>query len=361
MNRELLEKYLSNNYNAPELALILNWFNDYGETAECKALLQQIWERNDKASGEDIEYDSILHKIHHQINLIHSKEVLENASNNINNYYRRKHYIRALRNIAALLLLPVLGFAFYLSVKYLPLRSDKISTSQAFNEVYSSVDAITKVTLPDGSSVYLNHSSSLKYPATFNGKSRIVELKGEGFFDIAHNPKIPFVVEVGDLQVIAHGTRFNIMSYPEEDKIETSLISGSVELLKSESSKETSPLVKMKPGELAIYHKDNEAIDINYIIDDRYFSWKDGKLVFTAEPMGSVIKKLSRWFNVDIQIKDTELSELSLTATFVHETLPQVMDLIAYITPLNYSITNREENSDGTFTKRKVILTSKKH
>lgn len=362
MNKELLEKYLSNNCNEQELTLILTWFKDNGGTTECKELLQQIWEGNsDKASGDDVEYESLLHKIHHQINLMHSKELLQHGGHNIIRYNRRKHFINILRNIAALLLLPVLGFVFYTSVRYTPIWSDKISTSQAYNEVFSSVDAITKVALPDGSQVWLNHSSSLQYPATFYGKSRIVQLKGEGFFDVAHNSKIPFIVKVGDLQVVALGTTFNIMSYPEENKIETSLISGSVELLKSESIKKVSPLIKMKPGEMAIYQKDNKKLIINSINDDRYFSWKDGKLVFNAEPMGSVVKKLSRWYNVDIQIKDLELSELSLTATFIHETLPQVMDLIAYITPLNYTISNREENPDGTFTKQKVILTNKKH
>ena len=76
--------------------------------------------------------------------------------------------------------------------------------------------------------------------------------------------------------------------------------------------------------------------------------------------MINVAKKLSRWFNADIVIKDPELAELTLTATFVHETLPEVMELLSLLTPISYSISKRVGNSDGTFTKREVILTFKK-
>ena len=76
--------------------------------------------------------------------------------------------------------------------------------------------------------------------------------------------------------------------------------------------------------------------------------------------MGEVVKKLSRWFNVDIQIKDPELLDLTYTATFVHETLPQVMELMALVSPVSYSISDREEISDGTFARRKIVLTYRK-
>ena len=178
--------------------------------------------------------------------------------------------------------LPVLGSVFYMSLKNPSAWSGQISSNQAFNEVFSSVDAITKVTLPDGTDVWLNHSSSLKYPAAFQGKFRTVELKGEGYFEVAHNSNIPFIVKAGELRVIAHGTTFNIMSYPDEGKVETSLISGSVDLSDSEFGNKGAILLKMVPGNLATYHKANKEIVTKTISDNRNFSWKDGKLMFTA-------------------------------------------------------------------------------
>ena len=183
------------------------------------------------------------------------------------------------------------------------------------------MDAITKVTLPDGSNVWLNHSSSLKYPSSFQGNSRITELKGEGYFEVAHNAKIPFIVKTGEIQIKATGTTFNIMAYPDEDRVETSLIEGKVELELVDHSGKLTPLISMKPSDLAIFKKTGYEITTRTISDDRYFSWKDGKLVFNKEPMGEVAKKLGRWFNVDIRIKDPELLELTYTATFVQETL----------------------------------------
>lgn len=116
----------------------------------------------------------------------------------------------------------------------------------------------------------------------------------------------------------------------------------------------------MKPTDLAIFQKKNNEIKTRTIDDDRNFSWKEGKLVFNAEHMGNVVIKLNRWFNADIQIKDPELLELTYTATFVHETLPQVLELMALVSPVSYSISDRKEISSGTFSKRKIILSHRK-
>ncbi|MEI8225573.1 MAG: FecR domain-containing protein [Bacteroidota bacterium] len=357
MNKELLQKYCSNCCTDEELSSVLEWFEESARTPEGKVLLFKIWEElPDVESNLQINFDFILDKIHHKVNLDHSKKLLEEANQNLIKYKRSKHFINILTRAAAILILPVFSFGLYMSFKYQSTRHSQISINQAYNEVFSSVDAITKVSLPDGSYVWLNHSSSLKYPAMFQGDSRTVELTGEGYFEVAHNPKISFVVKTGEIQIKALGTTFNIMAYPDEDRIETSLINGRVELQRTEPDGKVIPLLKMKPNDLAIFEKNNNEINTRKINDDRYFSWKEGKLIFNKEPIDEVVKKLSRWFNVDIQIKDPELSDLTYTATFINETLPQVMELLSLVTPINYSISNREEMSGGTFTKRKVIL-----
>jgi ferric-dicitrate binding protein FerR (iron transport regulator) len=286
--------------------------------------------------------------------------LLEKADEHMIKYKRSRLLVNILMKTAAILILPVLSIGFYSFFKYQSIKHGQVSVNQAYNEVFSSVDAITKVTLPDGSNVWLNHSSSLKYPAIFNGNIRSVELNGEGYFEVSHNPKMPFIVKTGELRITAIGTTFNIMAYPDEDRIETSLINGEVELQRTELDGKELPMLKMKPTDLAIFQKSNYAISFRTINDDRYFSWKEGKLVFNKEPIGEVCKKLGRWFNVDIQVKDPELLELTYTATFVRETLPQVMELLALVSPVSYSISNRELKSNGTYTKRKIILSSKK-
>jgi transmembrane sensor len=361
MNKELLKKYFDNSCTEEELGSALKWFEESARTPEGKTLLFKLWEElPDEPEKQDIDFDLILDKIHHHVNLAQSNKLLEDADQNLIKYKRREYFLKIFTRAAAILILPVLGFALFMSFKYQSVRFGQASVNLTYNEVFSSVDAITKVTLPDGSKVWLNHSSSLKYPAMFYGDSRSVELNGEGYFEVTHNPKIPFIVKTGEIEIVAHGTTFNILAYPDEDKIETSLIEGSVNLQRIAPSGNVITMIKMKPTDLSTYQKSNNKISTRTISDDRYFSWKDGKLVFNKEPMSEVVKKLSRWFNVNIQIKDPELLELTFTGTFSNETLPQVMELLAMVSPINYSISNRKEISDGTFSKRKVILNYRK-
>jgi len=357
MRKKLLEKYLNNNCNPDELKLVLSWFRDLSTSTEFKDELYNICEElPDNHVKIRINYDDILNKIHHEINLNQTKLLIEDSDEDLIKHNRKQSILMHLRNIAASLLLPFFGLSIIMSVKYYSERSNKNPVSETYNEVLSSVDAITKVTLPDGSVVWLNRRSSLRYPASFDGDKRYVDLKGEGYFEVTHDDKIPFIVNTNNLQIIARGTTFNVMAYPEEDKVETSLISGNVELIKQLSGGKSEALYLMNPADLTIYNKKSDEIAVRVIDDDRKFSWKNGKLVFTAEPMPEVIKKLSRWFNADIEINDAELLGLTLTATFVDETLPQVLELLTYISPISYTISNREVNADGTFSKRRVVL-----
>ena len=340
---------------------VLEWFEDSAKTVEGKVLLFKIWDELPIEEGNHkTDFEHLLCRIHHEINLSQSKKLLQISDQNLIKFKRRENVIKILMRAAAILLLPAFGFGILMLVKYQSAKYIQTSFNQAYNEVFSSVDAITKVTLPDGTFVWLNHNSSLKYPAMFQENFRTVKLNGEGYFEVVHNSKIPFIVKVGEIEVIARGTTFNIMAYPDEDKIETSLINGHIELQRIASDGKLIPLLKMKPTDLAVFQKFNNEISTRTISDDRYFSWKEGKLVFNKEPIGEVVKKLSRWFNCDIQVKDPELLDLTYTATFVNETLPQVMELIALVSPVSYSISDRKEISSGTFAKRKIILSYKK-
>jgi transmembrane sensor len=361
MNRELLEKYCNDRCTQEELLSVLEWFKKTAGTSESKSLLFNKWEElpEEDNSGR-INYDRLLDSIHHEINLSRAKKLLLLSDNNFIKYKRRANFKNVVTRAAAIFMIPVLCFGMYISFKYQSSKHRQASVNNTFNEVFSSVDAITKVTLPDGTNVWLNHNSSLKYPSSFQGNSRITELKGEGYFEVAHKPGIPFIVRTGDIQLKAFGTIFNIMAYPDESRIETSLIEGKVQLERIDLEGNASTLVKMKPNDLSIYKKNNNEISTRTINDDRYFSWKEGRLVFNKEPLGEVARKLGRWFNVEIQIKDPDLLMLTFTATFEQETLPQVLELMAMASPIRYSISKREKLDNGTFSKRMIILSHRK-
>lgn len=361
MNKELLEKYFSNCCSEEELRSVLEWFEESAKTAEGKDILLKIWEELPvEENNLQMKFDVILDKIHHKVNLAQSSKLSQLSYKILLISKRREKFLKILMRAAAILLLPALGFGLFMSFKYHSVKHVQASVIQSYNEVFSSVDAITKVSLPDGSKVWLNHSSSLKYPTMFTGDSRMVELFGEGYFEVAHNVKIPFIVKAGEIQIKATGTTFNITAYPDEGRIETSLINGQVELQKILPNLRSVALLTMKPSDMVIFEKSNGTISIRKIDDDRYFSWKDGKLVFHKEPMSEVVKKLSRWFNVEIQIKDPKVLELTYTATFVHETLSQAMELISLVSPVSYSISDRKLTGYGTFSRREVILSYRK-
>lgn len=357
MNKALLEKYFKNSCSDEELVLVLNWLQETGGTPEGKALLHEIWEEMpDNEALVDTNFDQLLNKIHHTINLSTSEERLNIADNNLGKHRRIEAFMRILTRIAAILLIPVLGYGVYSTFLRQASSNNYTQDKMAYYEVTSYQDAITKVTLPDGSFVWLNHNSSLKYPVKFTGKTRIVELKGEGFFEVAHNSQIPFIVEAGDIQVLARGTTFNVSAYSDDDRISTTLINGTVELYRAKSDGEVVPLVIMKPKDLSIFMKAKHDVVTYTIEDDRNYSWKDGTLKFVKEPMSEVIKKLGRWYDADFDVKDSRLNELSYSATFNHETLPEVMKLLSMVSPLRYSISDREKLPNGNFTPRKVNL-----
>lgn len=360
MNKELLEKYCNNCCTEKELISALEWFEESAGTTAGKSLLFKLWEElPDEEVNTHPNFDLLLCRIHHEINLSQSKKLLQRSNHQPFRHQRKERFIETLTKIAAILLLPVLCIGLYTSIKYKSALDNKISDNQTYSEVFSSLDAITKVSLPDGSKVWLNHNSSIKYPQMFFGNNRSVELIGEGYFDIVANPEKPFVVKADRIQIKATGTEFNIMAYPDENTVETSLINGQVEVLRTEPNGKSIHLLEMKPFELARFEKNNNEISINIIPDNRYYSWRDGKLMFSQASIEEVAKKLSRWFNVDIQIKDVELLKFTYTATFVNETLPQVMELIAIASPITYEISDRQEIGTGIFSKRKVILSYK--
>jgi ferric-dicitrate binding protein FerR (iron transport regulator) len=360
MNIELLEKYCKNKFTTEELTSILEWLELSSTSLEGEELFFKLWE---DLPNEDaclnIDFDGLLDKIHHKVNLDQSKMLLEQADEDLIKYKRRNYFSHLLLRAAAILLIPILTFGLYMTYKYQMTQQDRVSMSQTYNEIFSPIDAISKVTLSDGTNVWLNHGSSLKYPVIFNPDLRAVELLGEGYFEVANNPNVPFVVKVGAIQVMALGTTFNILAYPNEDKIETSLISGCVQLQRVASNGKVIALLIMKPNDLAVFNKSKGRIATRSVYDNRYFAWREGKLIFINEPLEEMVKKLSRWYNVEIHINDPMLNNLTYTATFTNETLSQVLELLTMVSPIKYSISNREEISPGTYSKRIVFLSSR--
>jgi len=151
-----------------------------------------------------------------------------------------------------------------------------------------------QVALPDGTTVWLNSGSTLRFPSSFTGGRRSVELSGEAYFEVAGSPSAPFTVRVGTMEVQVLGTHFNIMGYAEEEAIETSLLTGSVRI---EAGGRKALLV---PGQQSKWKKDGQLSVADHADMEEAVAWKNGLFDFEAADMKTVMRQLSRWYNVEV-------------------------------------------------------------
>jgi transmembrane sensor len=165
-----------------------------------------------------------------------------------------------------------------------------------------------QLVLPDGSKVWLNATSTIKFPVAFAGNSRTVELTGEAYFEVAtlrlrSGQKMPFKVIVANkAEVEVLGTHFNIMAYSEEEAIKTTLLEGSVKVVKRETGKEESTM--LKPGEQAVMTA-NSPLTIHHSPDvEEVVSWKNGKFHFNNADIKVIMRQIARWYDVDVEYRN---------------------------------------------------------
>jgi transmembrane sensor len=151
-----------------------------------------------------------------------------------------------------------------------------------------------QVVLPDGTKVWLNAASSVKYPTVFNGKTRSVEMTGEVYFEVAKNPLKPFIVKTNRAEVEVLGTHFNVMAYNDEAVMKTTLLEGSVKVRSGNASK------VIKPGEQAIVNDNNELTVTGNIDVDEEIAWKNGLFLFNDADIRSIMRQAARWYDVDV-------------------------------------------------------------
>lgn len=157
-------------------------------------------------------------------------------------------------------------------------------------------------TLPDGTKVWLNSSSSLRYPTAFAGKERIVELEGQGYFEVAQEAARPFKVKVNNMEVQVLGTHFDVMAYKDEATVNTTLVEGAVNV------KEGNAQQLLKPGQQAILRQHVfkvEEADVRKVL-----AWKNGLFVFNNMDLRSILREVARWYDVDIVYSTTPSEEL---------------------------------------------------
>jgi hypothetical protein len=154
-----------------------------------------------------------------------------------------------------------------------------------------------EVTLPDGTHVWLNAESSLRFPVAFTGDKREVALSGEGYFDVKPNSTLPFLVNAGHVKVRVLGTGFNVMAYKDEGVIATTLVNGSVQVASTDS-------VIIRPGEQALANV-GQKISIQAADLDRVLAWKSGEFSFDGLTIKGIMRQLVRWYDIEVAYEGT--------------------------------------------------------
>ncbi len=152
-----------------------------------------------------------------------------------------------------------------------------------------------QVVLPDGTKVWLNSASSLKYPTVFDGSSRHVELTGEAYFEVAKNNRAPFTVGTAGLQVAVLGTAFNLMAYTDEENIRTTLVNGAVRLIGPKGAQ------VIKPGEQGSLDEKEGHFTVSRPDLDEVLAWKEGEFKFSGQPIRTIMRQMARWYDVEVE------------------------------------------------------------
>ena len=273
--------------------------------------------------------------------------------------FKRKSSFGNLRVAVVLILAMALGFLF----NYLLGANNLIdgTSGTVYQEVRASYGTRTKLLLADGSTVWLNSGSTLKFPVNFdNAEERVVELNGEGYFDVTKNESKPFIVNTSGLDVKVYGTSFNVSAYDEYDSMEVALVEGKVSLVQGDKGNRKEYMV-LNPNDVVECNISEKRLSrISDSKMSKYTAWKDGQMVFYGDPIEKVVSRLEKWYNVDIEIKDKDLQDYRFTATFNDETLEQVLKLLSLSSPMEYKIVPSEKLKDDGFSSRRVILSIKK-
>ena len=187
------------------------------------------------------------------------------------------------------------------------------STEVLYNTITTPKGGQYQLELSDGSRVWLNAASSLRYPTAFVEKQRVVELTGEGYFEVAHNATKPFRVTVNpaslagrQMEVTVLGTRFNINSYDDEHQTRTTLLDGRVQVKKADK------YIYLNPGQQAAIEQSSSSIRvINNVDVDEVVAWKNGMIQFSGADLGTVMRNISRWYNIEVSYSNVESAHLS--------------------------------------------------
>lgn len=275
------------------------------------------------------------------------QKALEKVNQRIKEKQLRKLYLFVQR-VAVILLLPLLCLSGYL------LLQSGTKTPVFYLEARMTPGMIGSTVLPDGTKVWLNSSSYLKYPNYFSGQTREVTLDGEAYFQVTENAEKPFIVHTGNSSVKVLGTEFNMDAYSTNGFITTTLVEGSVEF-SYPNENDTPGSVIIKPDEQIFYDKKTSQTEVRETYVPKDIAWKNGQIILKDTPLSDILWILSKRFNVEFTINDPAFYKYSFTGVFTNQQVERVLEHFKRSSGIRYNI-NYELDQDGEITSSQIEL-----
>ena len=338
-NSKLIEKFVEDTCKNDEAMKVIQWFKDPSYRFTLFNTLKNLWYNNiekEENKVEELNLAPTLDKIHHRINIDREAEV--------SGLQKRTRIYGILLRVAAVLMLPLLVTSFF----YINEKIKIAAKHDLYTEVSVSPGSKLRTVLPDGTIVWLNSGSTLKYPQSFSNKNRQAILTGEAYFNVKSDRLHPFVVKTGALDLNVIGTSFNVMAYPEQEIVSVTLEEGKISVEKPSLDKNISRLCFLEPNERLVFQKEIGTAGISIVNTDEFTSWKDGKLIFRNNSLDFIFERLERWYNADIEIVGNgNLPQEPYTLTIEDETIVQVLEYLSVASGISYELIPAEKLENG--------------
>lgn len=293
---ELLTKFLANEANAKEVAIIEKWRNSSESNQNEFKSFSKLWNTtNGLGNTQDINLDAEWQRMENAITGSKTRTIT------------LKNYIRVAAAVLILATLSVLG------LKQTQLISHKSDTI-----------ALNDIVLPDGSKISLNAGSKISYDKDFGKKHRDIVLKGEGYFEVSKNKDLPFRIRANEAKIEVVGTRFNIKAYKNQSEVKVTVTEGKVLLTEHKSPNKN---IYLKAGETGTFIRKNKNLNKSESIDINDISWKTKNLSFNNTPLSEVAKILSNTYHIDIIVND-KVANCSITVNFEHDDLASILKVL---------------------------------
>jgi len=314
--------------------------------------IENLLERRSTQEPEEQVADA--RRIVSEIETIDSRAAFTRVQSRIKKEQSSGRVLNLVTRVAAVLFIPLLLASSWLFYKQLGQGNARLATQ----EITSPPGIRSQLVLPDGSKVWLNAESTIKFQVPFSKDSRNVDLLGEAYFEVTKNQKQPFVVHSGNIEVKVLGTRFDCKAFDEDKTIEVILEEGKVALNSNVASGQEESI--LKPGDRAVIEKATGETQIRNEAIGKYIAWHTGKLVFDNTSMAEVGSMLERWYGVEVVVKDPDIFKYRFTTTFDNESIFHVIELLSLSSPIQMKYVQASIGKDNKTQSRAKILISKK-